>query len=556
MVPLILQVRLTLRLNNTKFWLSLFIVMVLLSILAVKLKPDEELKGLLRTNDPAEEVMAKTINLQDEINQASNNGGGIVTVPKGVYTVDETIILKSNVHLKGAGMGETTIRLNLKKSKGNEEDSTILKTENNAQNIQITDLTFDGEKNKRKKQINDTYSHTVVLQFVDGFEISRVEVIRSPSASIMLFNSRNGLVNNSKIKDGGSNGIIGLQKTENVQIINNEIDHTDHQNGIFISYQEGKSSNNVTIEGNKVKDAGDFGIEVGHLVEAGEEQHVNITVRDNEVTGSRNAGIAFRTVSDGVIEDNIIKGYGKTGGYGGDAIFVEGWKNLSVNVIVSNNIIEQTYQTGDANAIYVTGMDDTVIENNEIKGSRGKGLFVQASVIGEETGDFPEGIRLFNQLAIRGNKIYKGKMEGIHLQGYKAEGISITNNDINHNLAAGLVIANLDVMSRGLEVRDNIIKDNGLAGIDMYSQEDFVLEGNRLINNGQKAKDIKNRSAIVLFNVGNGLLRKNTYEEGQKVPTQKYYLQIAELTGQVTQQDAEFIGLTPQLSNSTDDYLE
>ncbi|WP_455675925.1 right-handed parallel beta-helix repeat-containing protein [Pradoshia sp.] len=556
MVPIILQVRLTALLTNTKFWLLLLSVMVILSILAVKLKPDEELKGLPKINEPAEEVRLETIYLQDEINQASINGGGTVTIPKGVYAVDEPIILKSNVHLKGAGMGESVIRLNLKKSKGMEDDSTILKTEPNAQNVQISDLTFDGEKDKRKKQINDSYSHTIVLQFVDGFNISRVEVLRSPSASIMLFNSRNGSVTDSKIIDGGSNGIIGLQKTENVQIINNEIDHTDHQNGIFISYQEGKSSENVTIEGNKVKDAGDFGIEVGHLVEDGEEQHVNIKVRNNEVVGSRNSGIAFRTVSDGEIENNIIKGYGKTGGYGGDGIFVEGWKNQSANVTVSNNIVEQTYTTGDANAIYVTGMENTVIENNEIKASRGKGLFVQASVIGENTGDFPEGIRLFNQLTIQGNKIYEGKMEGIHLQGYKAEDIVIAGNEINHNLSAGLLIANLDVMSRGLEVSDNIIKDNGLAGIDMYSQEDFIFERNRLVNNGQKAKDRKNRSAIVMFNVGNGVLKQNTYEDSQKVPTQKYYLQIAELTGQVTQQDAEFIGLLPELSESTSDYLE
>ena len=54
MVPIILQVRLTFRLSNTKFWLPLFIVIVLLSILVFKSKPDEELKGLLRTNDPAE----------------------------------------------------------------------------------------------------------------------------------------------------------------------------------------------------------------------------------------------------------------------------------------------------------------------------------------------------------------------------------------------------------------------------------------------------------------------------------------------------------------------
>lgn len=556
MIPIIMQVRLASLLKDTKFWLAILIFMGLLSVLAIKLKPADEPTVLPSIRKPVEEVLAKTINLQSEIDQASINGGGIVAVPKGMYVVDEPIILKSNVHLKGAGMGESILRLNLEKSKGSEDDSSILMTEPNAQNIQISDLTFDGEKDKRRAQINDSYSHTLILQFVDTFEISRVEVLRSPSASIMLFNSKNGTVKDSKIVDGGSNGIIGLQKTENVQIIQNEIDHTDHQNGIFISYQEGKSSRNVIIEDNVVKDAGDFGIEVGHLVEDGDEQHVNITVRNNEVIGSRNAGVAFRTVSDGVIENNIIRGYGKTGGYGGDGIFVEGWKNQSANVKVVNNVVEQTYKTGEANAIYVTGMNNTTIENNEITGSRGKGLFIQASVIGEETGDFPEGIRYYNYLTIQGNKISNGRMEGIHLQGYKAEGIVVKSNEINHNLSAGLVIANLDVMSRGLEVKDNLIKDNGLAGIDLYSQEDFTLEGNQLIGNGQKSKDRKNRSAIILFNVGNGLLKQNTYEDSQKVPTQKYYLHIAETTGQVNQQGAVFVGVTPALSDATGDYVE
>lgn len=553
MMPILVQVRLTSLLKDTKFWLVILIFMSALFFLAVQIKPPNKTDGLPKSS--IDEV-AKSIDLQEEIDQVSANGGGIVNVPKGVYEVDKKIILKSNVHLKGAGMGKTIVKLNLEKSKGTPDDSSILVSESNAQNIKISALTFNGEKEKREKQINDGYSHTVVLQFVDGFDISEVEVVHSPSASIMLFNTKNGKVRDSRIIDGGSNGIIGLQSTENVQITNNIINHTDHQNGIFISYQEGKSSHNITIEGNKVDDAGDFGIEVGHLVEDGHEQHVNIVVRNNEVIGSRNSGIAFRTVSDGVIENNTIKGYGKTGGYGGDGIFVEGWKNKSVNVKVSSNRVEQTYNTGDANAIYVTGMDNTIIENNEIIASRGKGLFIQASKIGKQTGDFPDGIRQFNDITVQGNRIADGRKEGIHIQGYKAHGISISDNEISHNQSTGLFIANLNVMSSGLEVRKNQISENGLAGIEMYSQEDFLLEENYLKNNGKKSKELKNRSAVVLSHVGNGNLNQNTYEDDQKLPTQKYYLQITEATAPVSQENMDFIGTNPRLRNSTAHYLE
>ena len=137
MIPIIMQVRLTSLLKDTKFWLAILIFMGLLSVLAIKLKPADEPTVLPSIRKPVEEVLAKTIDLQSEINQASINGGGIVTVPKGMYVVDEPIILKSNVHLKGAGMGESILRLNLEKSKGSEDDSSILMTEPNAQNIRL-----------------------------------------------------------------------------------------------------------------------------------------------------------------------------------------------------------------------------------------------------------------------------------------------------------------------------------------------------------------------------------------------------------------------------------
>ena len=67
-----------------------------------------------------------------------------------------------------------------------------------------------------------------------------------------------------------------------------------------------------------------------------------------------------------------------------------------------NNKINQTFQHGDANAIYVTGIDGAQIEGNQIKDSRGNGIFVQASVLpdGIITADFNEGKRNFNDIHV------------------------------------------------------------------------------------------------------------------------------------------------------------
>ena len=69
--------------------------------------------------------------------------------------------------------------------------------------------------------------------FVDGFEINHIQIENAPSASIMLYNSRNGVVEHTTILDNRTNEIFALKDIDNITISNNVIDHTDNQNGIY-----------------------------------------------------------------------------------------------------------------------------------------------------------------------------------------------------------------------------------------------------------------------------------------------------------------------------------
>ena len=446
--------------------------------------------------------------LQEEIDQASSAGGGTVKMMACLYIISEPIVLKSNVHLKGAGLKKTTITIEPELKDGKTNDNKVIEAEQHSVNISITDLTVDGNKKERKSLINNPYAHTIDFAFVDGFEINHIQIENAPSASIMLYNSRNGVVEHTTILDSGSNGILALKDIDNITISNNVIDHTDNQNGIFFSYQEGYSSSNITIENNIVRYAGDFGIEVGHIVPEGHEQHQNILVKNNEIISATNAGIAFRSVSEGVIEDNTISGYGKKGGYGADGIFVEGGFNTSKNIQVSNNEINQTYQHGDASAIYVTGIDGAQIEGNQVKDSRGNGIFVQASVLpdGIITTDFNEGKRNFNDIHLRNNHLLNNAKNGIQFQGNNALGNSIEGNVIRGNGEFGVQIANLTT-GTGFLVAENKITDNDKEGLNIYKQNEIEITSNDFDSSERKAKSLS------FVNVQDVVIKNNIFNE-------------------------------------------
>ncbi|ELK48584.1 hypothetical protein D479_02282 [Halobacillus sp. BAB-2008] len=460
-------------------------------------------------------------NLQEKISTTSENGGGTVTLEPCRYVVTEPILLKSNVHLKGSGIDKTIIELKPELEDGTKNDNKIIETESGSTDITISELTVDGNKNDRKSLINDPHAHSIDIVHVDGFLIDRIKIVDSASASIMLYNSRNGVVRNSEIKDSGSNGILALQETKNVSITDNVIDHTEHQNGIFISYQQGHASSDIVIENNTVTDAADFGIEVGHIVPDGQEQHRNIQVMNNKIVRATNSGIAFRTVSDGVIQDNVIQGYGKNGTYGGDGIFVEGGFNTSGNVDVLDNEVIQTFQSGDANAIYVTGMDGTRVEGNTVEDSRGNGIFVQASVLPDQmkTTDFTEGRRVFDRIEVKNNTFKNNLKNGIHFQGDQSDGNVIEQNTVTGNGEHGIQIANLNA-GNGFRIEGNDITGNKQTGISVYKQGDFQIIANAF------HKEAKQEYKVSLVEVSQSLIEHNTslqeediYQESAQVVT-------------------------------------
>ncbi|WP_270180227.1 right-handed parallel beta-helix repeat-containing protein [Alkalihalobacillus sp. CinArs1] len=482
--------------------------------------------------------------LQEQINRTSASGGGTVFIEECTYILTEPLILKAGVHLQGAGQGKSILKINPKDANGISASHKLLIADR-SDNIKISNVTFDGVKYSREDLIDDPYAHTVEVAWCNHFELDQVEIINSASASIVLYNSTNGTIKDCSIKNSGSNGILALQDCRSISVLNNTIENTDFQNGIFFSYQLGKSSSTITIEGNTIKNAADFGIEVGHTVAEGDPAHSEIVVRNNTVVNSQNSGIAFRTVSFGLIEDNVIEGYGKNGGYGGDGIFVEGFRNRAEKVNVMNNTVKQTNTTGNANAIYITGVDQVNVVGNQMVDSNGKGVFAQASVMGVTTNDFPNGRRRYNNITVLENEISNPKGVGIQFQGEASQENRIIGNIVTNSGEEGILIANLDDENRGIMIERNTITSSSFEGIGIFRQQDFSLNENKLVNNGQAVDGVENRQAGVrLTAVGNGALIENTFKDDQDTPTQLYYIVVRQTNGRVTNDGVRLIGGT------------
>lgn len=78
--------------------------------------------------------------IQDAIDAASANGGGLVFVPGGTYRIGTTLTLKHNVRLSGAGRWATTLLLD------GAVDANLVHVPTNENQTTISNLTLDGNK--------------------------------------------------------------------------------------------------------------------------------------------------------------------------------------------------------------------------------------------------------------------------------------------------------------------------------------------------------------------------------------------------------------------------
>lgn len=319
--------------------------------------------------------------IQEAIDAASSAGGGVVTLPAGVFLVDGHLILKKNVRL--VGVGPTTILKagpRFLNSTGPDGGFPVVTTAG-ASNVTIANLTADqsgnilggnAEPGRRLEAtlIDVRRSHNVVVDSVytrNPFTYS-IAVIDSNDFCIARCNTlvaTSGLYNQL---DG-----IHVLDSNTGQVIGNHVDQrvgTDGDDGL-VAHTIRAPVFDVLYADNSVR-GGNNGD--GMQLAVGMYPIYNITIRDNDFYGSP---FGIRTgyyntliggaVHDIIITDNYIHDLvpGNAFPHGGDAIAISRFGPIGsvTNIIVTDN---QTCNAGIIRVVPASG--NIVAQNHDCRG--------------------------------------------------------------------------------------------------------------------------------------------------------------------------------------------
>jgi parallel beta-helix repeat protein len=402
--------------------------------------------------------------IQAAIDEAYAAGGGIVYIPPGVYGVgdnpDETgcVILKNNVFLKGAGMGETTLRVmdhigdiitGIIRSPFGEETN----------NYGASDITLDGNR----------ANNDAVLEHVDGLFTGGIpgDTVTDHDVTFLRV----------EIHHCSGYGFDPHERTERL-LIDSSVAHHNGKDGFVADYIiDGEYRNNIAYENdrhgfNLTTTTNDFLI------------HNNIA-RDNGSTGItiQRGNFDIPVPYNIVVRDNLVTGNAREG------ILVQ----MGENILIMNNTVEDSGRTG----IRVYGASYVTVRHNDVSGS--------SHSMHDEYADIQ--IREYDDLLGVSGKTYKAHFNLI---------------EKNHLIGGGTPSSSYGIAEREGDVGDNVFQNNTITGqvrgvYKLYADStiasfhgldgDDQVEGNGAVNwfhGGGGADSLKGEGGNDYLNGGDG----------------------------------------------------
>ncbi len=362
---------------------------------------------------------------------AIENTGGTVLLNPGLYDIVAPVRLKSNVRLVGSGK-ETV----LKRSKGvqtkyiidadyGELKLTVEKPDGFeiGMKVQVTDDANNGCWNVSTAYITDIADNVIYIDeglirdyrsdlnglisnassaievidavnssisnlVVDGNRLENFIADGCNSAGVLIFRSKNIVINNVQVKDFNGEG-ISWQITENVivknceisgsgntglhpgtgspfsVIENNDVHHND-RDGLFICWRVYQSK----VMGNKFHHNGRYGLCTGH-------KDTDVIFEDNYIFNNESDGVHLRGERESnaphrnIFVKNIIENNGTDGGGFGLSI-----NSPATDLVLKENVFKNSLKTQKA-AIYIykAGLKPKLINNQFDKHELGEVVF-------------------------------------------------------------------------------------------------------------------------------------------------------------------------------------
>ena len=318
--------------------------------------------------------------IQNAINALPSTGGVIYMGP-GTYTLSTTrVVTKSNVSIKGSGVGITTITIpdafgaaiGTNPMTGETGEFMFVNTsvgnthtayQTIDENISFEDLTLDGNGSGQTRKV-----HGIGLQFVDKPILKNVEFINFGTANLTP-----DTINTEVLGDLRSKGFV-LKNCTNSDI-NTKLEVTD---GGQVVLTEGSyikiTSNNGTSHGLYLSDNVSLRLE-GNF-KNNEQNNLKMTADYSE--GLNNLTNEVSIISNGTVHSGTLSGHSE-GVYVSDAVDLKlhdssilksyGTGLYLNNVITSHITDNNIYNNGQGiqgNGITMLNVDNSYINNNNI----------------------------------------------------------------------------------------------------------------------------------------------------------------------------------------------
>jgi len=215
---------------------------------------------------------------------------------------------------------------------------------------------------KQAASLPDLYRlDNIHIHFCDYIVIDGFQVQRAARCGICVVESRGVVLRNNVISDARVFGILTGFAVE-VQILNNKTSGTLEQHGIYVSNSRSEHDNPV-IRGNESFANNFSGIQVnGDCHMGGDGSITGALIENNIIHDNESKGLSLISMSDSIVQNNLIYNNGKTSGAGGIHLTDETncGRPSSGNVIVNNTVDEPNI----AGIRLTDGAADNIIFNN------------------------------------------------------------------------------------------------------------------------------------------------------------------------------------------------
>jgi parallel beta-helix repeat protein len=403
-----------------------------------------------------------TAAIQAAINEASMQGGAKVYLPKGIYILKDSLVVRGDhITLEGAGW-ETELRIVT-----HPQRVVTVQDANHCtvRNLQVSLGVTGVERNDQDEGVYVTGASNNFL----------IENILGNGKGIMVRGEMSqGVIRSNTIRDTLADGIHITNGADSIEILDNNLENTGDDAIAVVSYESNqKLVHNIKIIGNQIKNSKARGI--AHV--GGDD----VTIWSNTIDGTSSSGILvdqdlhFHTHPsyNTSIKDNTISHAGTYGIKRGNQFGIE-ISEGAFYVAIENNIIQDGVFRGLG-----IGAKSTKVRFNQVLRNGESGIQIDA-----------------DQVILEGNQVELNGKYGLYVKG--KQGLKILDNVwTNNNTIGQPAIDNIMVMDSDFtEISNNTSIDTRMPTLIERSYE-ITGSCKKLIFNENVSKGAQENSSVL-----------------------------------------------------------